>query len=158
MPSPKAALYRDLLLQAQSLVAATFDPVANAANIAALLWYGLADLNWAGFYFAKEPAGDLVLGPFQGKPACVWIAAGKGVCGAAAASAKTLIVPDVHAFTGHIACDAASKSEIVVPLQRAGQVIGVLDLDSPLVARFDSDDAAGLEAIAAAWIAASDPL
>ena len=99
-----------------------------------------------------------MLGPFQGKPACVWIAAGKGVCGAAAASAKTLIVPDVHAFTGHIACDAASKSEIVVPLQRAGQVIGVLDLDSPLVARFDSDDAAGLEAIAAAWIAASDPL
>ena len=100
MPSPKKTLYRDLLLQAQSLVAATLDPVANAANIAALLWYGLADLNWAGFYFTKEPADDLLLGPFQGSPACVWIAAGKGVCGAAAASAKTLIVPDVYAFAG----------------------------------------------------------
>jgi len=157
MTSPKTALYHDLLQQAQSLVAATTDPVANAANIAALLWYGVPDLNWAGFYFAKAPAGDLVLGPFQGRPACVWIAAGKGVCGAAASSAKTLIVPDVHAFAGHIACDTASKSEIVVPLQRGGRVIGVLDLDSPHLARFDTADAAGLEAIAAVWIAGSVP-
>ena len=155
MSSPKNVLYQDLLKQAQSLVGAITDPVANAANIAALLWYGLPDLNWAGFYFAKEPAGDLVLGPFQGRPACVWIAAGTGVCGAAASSAKTLIVADVHAFAGHIACDAASKSEIVVPLKRAGRVIGVLDLDSPHLARFNGDDAAGLEAIAAVWIAGS---
>jgi GAF domain-containing protein len=153
MTQAKTELYRDLLLQAQGLLTGIDDPIANAANIAALLWYGLPDLNWAGFYFAKD--GELVLGPFQGKPACVRIGDGKGVCGAAAASRKTLVVPDVHAFEGHIACDSASNSEIVVPLIRDGAVIGVLDLDSPLHARFDAADVAGLEAIAAAWIAAS---
>ncbi|GAA0580987.1 GAF domain-containing protein [Rhizomicrobium electricum] len=153
MTQTKTALYRDLLLQAQGLVTGIDDPIANAANIAALIWYGLPDLNWAGFYFAKDR--ELVLGPFQGKPACVRIADGKGVCGAAAAARQTLIVPDVHAFEGHIACDSASNAEIVVPLIRNGAVIGVLDLDSPLRARFDEADAAGLEAIAAVWIAAS---
>jgi GAF domain-containing protein len=153
MTPVKANLYRDLLLQAQGLVTGIDDPIANAANIAALLWHGLPDLNWAGFYFAK--GSELVLGPFQGKPACVRIPAGKGVCGTAAATRQTLIVPDVHAFEGHIACDAASNSEIVVPLIRDGAVIGVLDLDSPSPARFDEADAAGLEAIAAAWLAAS---
>lgn len=149
----KTELYRDLLLQAQGLMTGIDDPIANAANVAALLWYGLPDLNWAGFYFAKER--DLVLGPFQGKPACVRIGEGKGVCGTAAKTGKIQIVPDVHAFAGHIACDSASNSEIVVPLIRDGAVIGVLDLDSPMLARFDDGDAAGLEAIAAAWIVAS---
>jgi GAF domain-containing protein len=153
MTQTKTALYRDLLLQAQGLVTGIDDPIANAANIAALIWYGLPDLNWAGFYFAKDR--ELVLGPFQGKPACVRIADGKGVCGAAAAARQTLIVPDVHAFEGHIACDSASNAEIVVPLIRNDAVVGVLDLDSPLQARFDEADAAGLEAIAAVWIAAS---
>jgi GAF domain-containing protein len=153
MTDTKTVLYRDLLLQAQGLVTGIDDPIANAANIAALIWYGLPDLNWAGFYFVKDR--ELVLGPFQGKPACVRIPEDKGVCGAAAAARKTLIVPDVHAFEGHIACDSASNSEIVVPLIRDGAVIGVLDLDSPSLARFDDADAAGLEAIAAVWIAAS---
>ena len=137
MTSPKTALYHDLLQQAQSLVAATTDPIANAANIAALLWYGVPDLNWAGFYFVKEPAGDLVLGPFHGRPACVWIAAGKGVCGTAAASAKTLIVADVHAFAGHIACDAASNSEIVVPLQRYHMRWTILSPKNPTATAMD---------------------
>jgi GAF domain-containing protein len=152
-PMTKTALYHDLLLQAQGLMTGIDDPIANAANIAALLWYGVPDLNWAGFYFAKDR--ELVLGPFQGKPACVRIGEGKGVCGTAAVTRQTQIVPDVHAFEGHIACDSASNSEIVVPLIRDGVVIGVLDLDSPSFARFDQADAAGLEAIAAAWIAAS---
>ena len=147
----KPALYRDLLLQAQGLVSGVDDAIANAANIAALLWYGLPDLNWAGFYFRK--GDELVLGPFQGKPACVRIGLGQGVCGRAAASGQTVIVPDVHAFTGHIACDAASRSEIVVPLIGA-TVLGVLDLDSPCLARFDHEDAAGLEAIAHVMVAA----
>lgn len=149
----KTELYRDLLLQAQGLMTGIDDPIANAANVAALLWHGLPDLNWAGFYFAKDR--ELVLGPFQGKPACVRIGEGKGVCGTAAKTRQTQVVPDVHAFAGHIACDSASNSEVVVPLIRDGVVIGVLDLDSPLHARFDEHDAAGLEAIAAAWIAAS---
>jgi GAF domain-containing protein len=156
MTQTKTDLYRDLLLQAQGLVTGIDDPIANAANIAALIWYGLPDLNWAGFYFIK--GADLVLGPFQGKPACVRIPKNKGVCGAAAAARRTLIVPDVHAFEGHIACDSASQSEIVVPLLREGAAIGVLDLDSPSLARFDEADAAGLEALAAAWLSASKPL
>jgi GAF domain-containing protein len=153
MTDQKSALYRDLLLQAQGITTGVGDPITNAANVAAILWYGLPDLNWAGFYFAKND--ELVLGPFQGKPACVRIPQGKGVCGAAAATAKTVILADVRAFAGHIACDAASQSEIVVPLIKNGAVIGVLDLDSPALARFDAADAAGLEAIAQAWVAAS---
>ncbi len=150
----KQEQYRELLLQARSLFEGMRDPIANAANLAALLWHGLPGLNWAGFYFVKSD--ELILGPFQGKPACVRIAMGKGVCGSAAASAQSLIVPDVHAFDGHIACDSASNSELVVPLIRAGRVIGVLDLDSPHLDRFDAADAAGLEALAQAWLAASD--
>lgn len=149
----KETLYHELLLEARGLVDGIDDPIANAANIAALIWHRLPDLNWAGFYLTK--GDELVLGPFQGKPACVRIAFGKGVCGTAAAAQKTQIVPDVHAFEGHIACDSASNSEIVVPLIRDGVVLGVLDLDSPSFARFDAEDAAGLEAIAAVWIAAS---
>jgi L-methionine (R)-S-oxide reductase len=154
MNNTKTALYRDLLLQAQGIMTGISDPIANAANIAAILWHGLPGLNWAGFYFAKN--NDLVLGPFQGKPACVRIPKGKGVCGTAATSAKTVIVTDVHAFSGHIACDVASQAEIVIPLIKDGAVIGVLDLDSPTLARFDTADATGLEAIAQAWVAASD--
>jgi L-methionine (R)-S-oxide reductase len=144
--------YTELLRQAGGLFAGESDAVANAANLAALIWHGLPDLNWAGFYFAKD--AGLVLGPFQGRPACVRIGWGKGVCGTAAAERRTLIVPDVQAFAGHIACDSASRSEIVVPLVRQTQVIGVLDLDSPRLDRFDGDDAAGLEALARAWVAA----
>jgi L-methionine (R)-S-oxide reductase len=145
--------YRQLLLEAQSLFAGERNEIANAANLAALIWHRLADLNWAGFYFRE---GDgLVLGPFQGKPACVRIDWGQGVCGSAAAAAKTLIVPDVHAFAGHIACDGGSNSELVVPLIRDGRVIGVIDLDSPLLARFDAEDAAGIEALARAYVTAS---
>jgi L-methionine (R)-S-oxide reductase len=147
----KATLYRDLLLQAQGLFQGESDAIANAANLSALLWGGLADLNWAGFYFLK--AGVLVLGPFQGKPACVRIAPGKGVCGTAAAEKRSIVVADVHAFPGHIACDGASNSEVVVPLLQDGAVLGVLDLDSPLFSRFDGEDAKGLEALAAAWAA-----
>jgi len=150
----KTTLYRDLLLEAQGVFEGERDAVANAANLSAVIWQGLPALNWAGFYFRK--AGELVLGPFQGKPACVRIAMGKGVCGTAAAEGKSIVVPDVHAFAGHIACDAASNSEVVVPLLKAGSVLGVLDLDSPLFARFDQDDAHGLEALAAAWAEASD--
>jgi L-methionine (R)-S-oxide reductase len=147
-------LYRELLVQAQSLFEGMRDPVANAANLCALIWHGLPGLNWAGFYFVKSDA--LILGPFQGRPACVRIEIGKGVCGSAAASARTLVVPDVHAFPGHIACDGASNSEVVVPLIRDGRVIGVIDLDSPLPDRFDREDADGLQALANAWVAASD--
>ncbi|HUS25043.1 MAG TPA: GAF domain-containing protein [Candidatus Binatia bacterium] len=150
----KAVLYRELLAQAQALMHGERDAVANAANLAALLWHSLPDLNWAGFYFLK--GGELVLGPFQGKPACVRIALGRGVCGTAAQQRRTQVVPDVHAFAGHIACDSASNAEIVVPLLSGTRVLGVLDLDSPVHGRFDAADAAGLEAIAGAWVAASD--
>jgi L-methionine (R)-S-oxide reductase len=150
----KTVLYRELLLQAQGLFAGERDAIANGANLAALLWHGLPDLNWAGFYFLK--AGVLVLGPFQGKPACVRLAPGKGVCGAAAAARRTVVVPDVHEFPGHIACDTASNSELVVPLVKDGTLLGVLDLDSPLHARFDAEDARGLEVLAQAWVEASD--
>ena len=150
MSTDKNALYHELLLQARGLVDGIDDPIANAANIAALLWHGLPDLNWSGFYLAK--GDELVLGPFQGKPACVRIPFGKGVCGTAAATRQTQIVANVHDFPGHIACDSASNSEIVIPLVRDGVVLGVLDLDSPSFGRFDAEDAAGLEAIAAVWV------
>ena len=143
----KAELYRDLLAALEALVADERDAIANMANAAALIWEYLPDLNWAGFYRLVE--GELVLGPFQGKVACIRIAVGKGVCGAAAASLTTQLVEDVHAFPGHIACDAASRSELVVPVLRDGRMVAVLDLDSPEPARFDAEDAAGCEALAA---------
>lgn len=148
----KVERYAVLAEQAQTLLQGETDRIANAANLASLLWYGLPDLNWAGFYFLD--GHELVLGPFQGKPACVRIAIGKGVCGTAAASCTTQVVSDVQQFDGHIACDSASRSEIVVPLLRGCEVLGVLDLDSPQLARFDDDDRAGLERLAAIWIAA----
>jgi len=120
--------------------------IANAANCAALLYHALPDLNWAGFYFLKE--GQLVLGPFQGSPACVRIEVGKGVCGTAAELRQTIVVDNVHEFPGHIACDSASNAEIVVPLIRDGVLLGVLDLDSPSLARFDDEDARGLNEVA----------
>lgn len=152
--STKPALYADVLAQANALFAGERDATANAANLAALLFHTLPDLNWAGFYWMKD--GGLVLGPFQGKPACVRIALGKGVCGTSAASRQTVVVPDVHAFPGHIACDSASASEIVVPVLAGDRLLGVLDLDSPCPSRFDDADARGLEAIVAAFVAASD--
>ncbi len=143
----KADLYRDLLSALDALTADEPDAVANMANAAALIWQYLPDLNWAGFY--RTIGDELVLGPFQGKAACIRIAMGKGVCGTAAATATTQLVEDVHAFPGHIACDAASRSELVVPIVRDGAVIAVLDLDSPEPARFDAEDATGCEALAA---------
>ena len=142
----KATLYDDLLSAADALTAGEPDPVANMANLAALLWQFLPDLNWAGFYRMVD--GELVLGPFQGKPACIRIPVGQGVCGAAAASRETQLVADVHAFPGHIACDAASASELVVPVLQDGALVGVIDLDSPRPARFDAEDAAGIERLA----------
>ena len=144
----KAELYRDLIAALDALTANEPDAIANMANAAALIWQYLPDLNWAGFYRAVE--GELVLGPFQGKPACIRIAMGKGVCGTAAETRQTQTVEDVHAFPGHIACDAASRSELVVPIVHDGRLLGVLDLDSPEPARFDAEDAAGCEAIVAA--------
>jgi GAF domain-containing protein len=144
----------DLLQQAAGLFAGERDPWANAANAAALLFGSLPRLNWAGFYFLR--GGELVVGPFQGRAACVRIPLGSGVCGTAASRRETVIVADVHAFPGHIACDAASNSEIVVPLLSGGRLIGVLDVDSPDVGRFGPADAVLLEAIADALIAACD--
>lgn len=141
----KTDLYRDLAGALDALTADERDPIANMANMAALLWEYLPDLNWAGFY--RLIAGELVLGPFQGKVACIRIPVGKGVCGAAAETLETQLVADVHTFPGHIACDAASRSELVVPIVDRGRLIGVLDLDSPLAARFDGVDAAGCEAL-----------
>lgn len=141
----KIDLYDQLALQLSSLLAGERDLVANAANFSSLIFHALPDLNWAGFYFAKDD--QLVLGPFQGQPACVRIRVGQGVCGAGASKCETVIVPNVHEFPGHIACDSASNSEIVVPLMKGERLIGVLDLDSPLPARFDQDDAAGLESL-----------
>lgn len=142
----KDELYRDLLGALDALTGEERDGVANMANAAALIWQYLPDLNWAGFY--RMVAGELVLGPFQGKPACIRIAVGAGVCGAAAATLATQRVDDVHAFPGHIACDADSRSELVVPILRDGDLIAVLDLDSPKPARFDADDTAGVERLA----------
>ena len=150
----KPELYRELLSQAEGLFAGERDALANSANLAALIYHGLPDLNWAGFYWMK--GGELVLGAFQGKPACVRIALGKGVCGTAAARREAIVVPDVSDFPGHIACDSASRSEVVVPILRGAQVLGVLDLDSPRRARFDGDDAAGLEALVARFLEDTD--
>ena len=147
-------VHRDLLEQARALLHGERDFTANAANLAALIFHALPDLNWAGFYWMK--GGELVLGPFQGKPACVRIAIGKGVCGTAARDRKSIVVPDVDAFPGHIACDSASRSEVVVPVIAGGKVVGVLDLDSPLKSRFSDADARGLEALVGAFIAATD--
>jgi GAF domain-containing protein len=143
----KPELYRDLARQLAALIAGEPDPIANAANTAALIYHGLPNLNWAGFYFRN--GAELVLGPFQGKPACVRIPIGKGVCGTAAARGASVLVPDVHDFPGHIACDPVSRSELVVPLIEEGSVFGVLDLDSPLPARFDEIDREGCEQLVA---------
>ena len=137
----KAEMYRDLALALEGLVAGEPDGIANMANAAALIWETLPDLNWAGFY--RNVGGELVLGPFQGRAACIRIPFGTGVCGAAAASRQVQRIDDVHAFPGHIACDAASASELVVPLVRDGELLGVLDLDSPTPARFTAEDEAG---------------
>ena len=143
MNMEKKELYKELAAQARGLLAPRFGWMSNAANLSALIFTTLPDLNWAGFYVLD---GDVLrLGPFQGKPACTEIALGKGVCGSSAATQKTLVVPDVHAFAGHIACDSASKSEIVIPVVRGGRVWGVLDIDAPVLARFDDADRAGLE-------------
>jgi L-methionine (R)-S-oxide reductase len=146
----KSELYRDLAAQLASLIEGEPDRIANAANMAALIYHGLPDLNWAGFYFTR--GGELVLGPFQGQPACVRITWGKGVCGTAAARRTSVLVPDVHDFPGHIACDLASQSELVVPLIEDGRVTGVLDLDSPKRARFDAEDQAGCEQLVAVFL------
>jgi L-methionine (R)-S-oxide reductase len=140
---PKPALYAQLASSLSGLIAGESDWIANLANASALLYDALPDLNWAGFYLFKE--GELVVGPFQGKPACVRIPLGKGVCGTAAARRETIVVPNVHEFPGHIACDSASNSEIVVPMIRKGELLGVLDLDSPKLERFDAMDRDGLE-------------
>lgn len=146
----KARGYAGLAAELEALLAGERDLVANAANTAALVWGALPDLNWAGFYLLK--GGELVLGPFQGRPACVRIALGRGVCGTAARERRTVVVPDVHAFPGHIACDPASNSQIVVPLLDGDRLLGVLDLDSPVPGRFDDADRAGLERLAAIFV------
>jgi GAF domain-containing protein len=148
----KPEQYEQLLAQARSLVAGERDRIANAANLSALVYHALPQLNWVGFYFFDGT--ELVVGPFQGLPACVRIPLDKGVCGAAARTRATQRVADVNAFDGHIACDSASRSEVVVPLYDDDTLIGVFDLDSPIPARFDADDQAGLEAIAACFIEA----
>jgi GAF domain-containing protein len=148
----KPEQYAQLLAQAQGLLHGERDRIANAANLSALVYHALPQLNWVGFYFYDGT--ELVVGPFQGLPACVRIPLDKGVCGAAASTRQTQRVPDVHAFPGHIACDSASRSELVVPLLRDGALVGVFDLDSPEPDRFDADDQRGLEAIAAAFVEA----
>ncbi len=142
----KADIYRELLQAADALTDGEPDGIANMANVAALMWELLPDVNWAGFYRLLD--GELVLGPFAGRPACIRIALGSGVCGAAAKDAEAQLVSDVHTFPGHIACDAETKSELVVPILRDGAVIAVIDLDSPTLARFDAEDRAGIEHLA----------
>ena len=154
LPASKPALYEHLAAQLRALLEGERDLVANAANFSALVFHALPGLNWAGFYLYK--GGELVLGPFQGRPACVRIRVGKGVCGAAAEARRTFVVPNVHEFPGHIACDTASNSEIVVPLLKGERLVGVLDLDSPIHARFDDEDAAGLERLAQIFLDACD--
>jgi GAF domain-containing protein len=139
----KPVFYQALAGQLDLLLAGESDAIANLANAAALIFQAVPDLNWAGFYLLK--GGELVLGPFQGAPACIRIALDKGVCGAAASSRESIVVPDVNAFPGHIVCDAASRSELVVPLLQDSRLLGVLDLDSPSLARFDAEDRAGME-------------
>jgi L-methionine (R)-S-oxide reductase len=148
----KDAAYRGLVRELGALLEGEPDVIANAANTAALLFAALPEINWAGVYFLK--GGELVVGPFQGKPACVRIALGRGACGAAAARRETLIVDDVHSFPGHIVCDPVSRSEIVVPLVAGARLLGVLDIDSPRLGRFDAADARGLESLAARLVAA----
>ena len=149
---PKPALYAEIAAQVRALTEGERDLIANLANTASLLYYSMPDLNWVGFYLLKD--GELVVGPFQGKPACVRIAVGKGVCGTAAARRAPVIVENVHEFAGHIACDSASNSEIVLPILRGNELIGVLDVDSPKFARFDAQDQAGLEKIVATLLKA----
>ena len=150
----KSELYDQLASQLSSLLAGERDLTANAANFSSLVFHSLPDLNWAGFYFMKD--GELVLGPFQGRPACMRIRVGQGVCGAAAESRVTTIVPDVHEFPGHIACDSASNSEIVLPLMKAENLLGVLDLDSPVLGRFDDEDAIGLNRLVSLLVESSE--
>ena len=150
--APKTEIYHDLREAALAITAGESDSVANMANIAALIWQFLPDLNWAGFY--RTVGDELVLGPFVGKPACIRIPFGRGVCGTAAALGQTQLVRDVHEFPGHIACDGASASELVVPVMVEGAVVAVIDLDSPTLARFDREDAEGVEALASAIAAA----
>lgn len=149
----KVEMYAHLQSQLRSLLASERDFIANAANLSSLLYYSLPDLNWAGFYLSKGE--ELVLGPFQGKPACVRIPIGKGVCGTAAEQRETILVDNVHDFPGHIACDSASNSEVVVPLLKHQRLLGVLDLDSPSFARFDDEDARGLNELAQIFIDSS---
>lgn len=151
----KPALYAELAASLRSLLEGEPGLVACAANTSSLLYWSLPDLNWAGFYLLDGASGDLVVGPFQGRPACVRIPLGKGVCGTAASERRTLLVPDVHAFPGHIPCDSASNSEIVVPVVAGDRLIGVLDLDSPRTGRFDAEDAAGLEELVRIFVAAT---
>ncbi|WP_114241863.1 GAF domain-containing protein [Dyella sp. C9] len=152
----KHELYQDLCDQARGLLEGEPDMIANAANFSALVYHSVPDLNWCGFYLFD--GNELVVGPFQGKPACIRIALGRGVCGTAAQTRQTQVVRDVHAFDGHIACDAASQSEIVVPLQHAdGSLFGVWDVDSPLVARFDDEDRAGMESLCAVFMNSVKP-
>ena len=153
LPTDKPAAYAELERSLRALLAGEDDLIANSANLAALLYWSLPQLNWAGFYLVEPRRGDLLLGPFQGKPACVRIPIGRGVCGTAAARRETIVVPDVHAFPGHIACDSASNSEVVVPVVRDGKLLGVLDLDSPVPSRFDDADARGLEALVRVLVA-----
>ena len=150
----KAEQYLQLIAQCQALLQGERHRIANAANLSALLFNSLPDLNWLGFYFLEQ--GELVVGPFQGLPACVRIALGKGVCGTAALTRESQLVADVHAFEGHIACDSASQSELVVPLIQNGELIGVLDIDSPLLDRFDAEDQVAFERIAELFCQGSD--
>ena len=155
-PSPKTAFYADLVMQLRALLKGEYDFIANAANFSALVYHALPDVNWAGFYLLHED--ELVLGPFQGKPACVRIPFGKGVCGFAAKAVETVIVPNVHEFPGHIACDVASNSEIVIPLFDGERVLGVFDVDSPTLKRFDDRDAEGLNELVTVLVAHEEGL
>jgi GAF domain-containing protein len=148
--STKFALYDQLAEQVRSLIGDEPDFIANAANFSALVYHSIPDLNWAGFYFLK--GDELVLGPFQGQPACIRIKFGQGVCGTAAQQRQTIVVPNVHDFPGHIACDSASNSEIVVPLIKNEELLGVFDVDSPLIGRFDDEDAEGLKKLVEIFI------
>ena len=150
----KAEFYKDLALQLRSLLEGERDPIANAANTSAVLYQLMPDINWAGFYFLRG-GNELIVGPFQGKPAWVRIPVGRGVCGTAVERRQSILVEDVHAFPGHIACDAASRSELVVPLIRDSKILGVLDLDSPSPKRFDFEYQAGIEEVASIYVAAS---
>ena len=147
--------YDLLAAQAASLLAGESNFIANAANFAAFIYHEIPELNWAGFYFT-EPSGDLILGPFNGRPACTRLPKGRGVCGAAVTSGRTLVVDDVHAFTDHIACDSASVSEIVVPLRAQSAIVGVFDMDSPRAARFNDGDRAGIERLVQVFLNASE--